>query len=233
MKSPDGATRTVTLAGASASPSTFGMFDRPAGTLDDLGAPDVYYVTLNASSPYAPKTADLAAIKAAMVGKRAVVLDMRGYPDTVAWSILGHVATSDAHGPFMAELRVTPFARAQDDEPFQRLSSWGAGTQGYTGPVVLLTGAQTQSQAEHWTSFFRSKNRGKIVGGRTSGANGTITGVQLPGGYALTFTGMIVRHPDGTRFHALGHVPDVEVAPTVADLRDGKDTVLLRALGAL
>lgn len=49
---------------------------------------------------------------------------------------------------------------------------------GYDGPVIVLTGAKTQSQGEHWLGFFRSEKRGKVVGGQTSGANGTITGVQ-------------------------------------------------------
>ena len=97
----------------------------------------------------------------------------------------------------------------------------------------MLTSAKTQSQAEHWLSFFRSERRGKLVGAQTSGANGTITGVQLPGGYGLTFTGMFVRHRDGSRFHAIGHIPDVEVEPTIEDLRQGRDAVLLRALAEL
>ncbi|MBX3186216.1 MAG: hypothetical protein KF819_04340 [Labilithrix sp.] len=233
LRGATGALRTVTFTASAAPPSTFGMYDRPAGTLDDLGAPDVYYVTLDSSSAHLPKSADLPAIKAAMAGKRGVVLDMRGYPNAIAWSILAHVAPQTSFGPYMAELQVTPSTRAMDEMPRQYLSSWSPGRQGYTGPVIVLTGANTQSQAEHWTSFFRSRQRGKVVGGKTSGANGTITGVQLPGGYALTFTGMIVKHPDQTRFHALGHVPDVEVEPTIADLREGKDTVLLRALTLL
>jgi hypothetical protein len=234
LKSPDGATRTVTFAPNTGGLSTSGMFDRPAGTLDDLGAADVYYVTLDDSSKHAPTPATLAAVTSAMAGKRAVILDLRGYPGPPAWKVLAHVASPDSHGPKMAELLVTASVRAVDAfAPFQVLKDWAPGPQGYTGKVIVLTGADTQSQAEHWTSFFRSKNRGKVVGGATSGANGTITGVQLPGGYGLMFTGMVVRHADGTRFHAVGHVPDVQVEPSIEDLAAGRDTVLLRALSEL
>jgi C-terminal processing protease CtpA/Prc len=131
----------------------------------------------------------------------------------------------------MAELLVTPWSHeVAPPFPTQTFALWSKETQGYRGRVVVLADAHTQSQAEHWMSFFRSTRRGIVVGGRTSGANGTITGVQLPGGHGMTFTGMVVRHPDGGRFHAIGHVPDVEVEPSIDDLRSGRDTVLLRAL---
>jgi C-terminal processing protease CtpA/Prc len=133
----------------------------------------------------------------------------------------------------MAELVVTPSSSEMGPFfPLQALGEWTSEKQEYDGPVIVLTGARTQSHAEHWLSFFRSERRGKVVGGQTSGANGTITGVQLPGGYGLTFSGMLVRHTDGSRFHAIGHIPDIAVEPTIKGLRHGRDTVLLRALSA-
>jgi C-terminal processing protease CtpA/Prc len=230
LKSPDGAIRTAQLSPSSQPLGTFGMFDRPAGSLADLGAPDVYYVSLDSYGSNPLKDADVPAVKAAMAGKRGVILDMRGYPGGPAWSVLAHVAAQDSFGPRMAELLVTPDSHSTTPDPPQTLGIWASGPQGYTGPVIVLTGADTQSQAEHWTFFFTSKRRGKIVGGKTSGADGTITGVQLPGGYGMTFTGMVVQNNDGSQFAARGITPDVELEPTAADLRDGKDTILLRAL---
>lgn len=224
--------RTVTIQPGATSLSTFGMFDRAPGTLDDLGAPDVYYVSLDSIGAFASKPADLPAIEAAMTGKRGVVLDMRGYPGAVEWELLGYVASAESFGPKMFDFIVGPTSQRRELEPTQMLGDFG-GPQGYAGPIVLLTGAYTQSSAEHWTSFFRSKKRGTIVGGKTSGANGTATGLVLPGGFGFSFTGMVVQHTDGSAFHAHGHTPDIEIAPTAADLRDGKDTVLLRALAEL
>jgi C-terminal processing protease CtpA/Prc len=228
-----GALRTVTLQPSATALSLFGSYDRPYGTLTDLGAPDVFYVSLNSFAKMKISEADLPAIKAGMAGKRGVVLDMRGYPDQTAWSVLGYVVPPDSFGPKMFDLVVTPTSFDKKLEATQVLGTWVTTAQGFTGPVVYLTGANTQSQAEHLTSFFVSKKRGKLVGEKTSGANGTITGVQLPDGHGFTFTGMVVQHPDGSVFHAHGHTPDVEVSPTQADLRDGKDTVLLRALAEL
>lgn len=227
----NGATQTITIPHGRKVSTTHGMFERKAGALSDLGAPDVYYLTLDASSPYGPNERDLPEIKAQIRGKRGVILDLRGYPSRAAWAVLAHVASPSSRGPKMADLVVTPWSREMGPfDPLQDLGMWTSEKQAYDGPVIVLTGARTQSQAEHWLSFFRSEKRGKVVGGQTSGANGTITGVQLPGGYGLTFTGMLVRHTDGSPFHAIGHVPDITVEPTLEDLQRGRDAVLLRAL---
>lgn len=234
IRRPNGVTQTITISPGTPVSTTRGMFGRKAGPLSDLGAPDVFYLTLDASSPYGPNEHNLPELEAQMRGKRGVILDLRGYPSRSAWAILAHVASPSSRGPRMAELVVTPSSREMGPFlPRQDLGMWTSEKQAYEGPVIVLTGPKTQSQAEHWLSFFRSENRGKVVGGQTSGANGTITGVQLPGGYGLTFTGMLVRHTDGSPFHAIGHIPDVEVEATIEDLRRGRDTVLLRALTEL
>src|SRR5262249_22350518 len=111
LKAPSGVTRTVTLSPSPQQSYTFGMYDRPAGPLTDLGAPDVYYVNLDASGAAPLKDENVAAIKSGMAGKRGVILDLRGYPDMAAWSILAHVAPPDSFGPQMADLSVSPADR--------------------------------------------------------------------------------------------------------------------------
>jgi C-terminal processing protease CtpA/Prc len=44
------------------------------------------------------------------------------------------------------------------------------------------------------------------------------------------YTGMEVLFPDRARFHGVGIVPDIEVAPTAADIAEGRDPELLRAI---
>lgn len=71
-------------------------------------------------------------------------------------------------------------------------------------------------------TFFRSVKRGLVIGGSTAGANGAVTGVELPGVYTMSFSVMDV-----------GHQPDIFVEPTIADLAAGRDTVLLRGIEEL
>jgi hypothetical protein len=52
----------------------------------------------------------------------------------------------------------------------------------------------------------------------------------LPGGVRVMFTGHDVRHADGRQLQRVGILPHVEVRPTLAGLRAGRDEVLERAL---
>jgi len=236
LRSPNGTTRTVTLRPIARPLNARWQFERARGPLADLGAADVYYVSMDGTGPFALPAADAASeIIEEMRGMRAVILDMRGYPIPTSWLVLRGIVAPDAFGPDLTMLDVGPTDRSVMRTSHQLMSEYLGKAIGisYEGPVVVLTGHDTQSQAEHWTSFFRSKNRGLVVGERTSGANGNITGVGLPGGYAALFTGMRVEHPGGGVFHARGHIPDIEVTRTVEEVRDGTDVVLLRAIEAL
>ena len=68
------------------------------------------------------------------------------------------------------------------------------------------------------------------MGSRTSGADGQITSIAVPGGISVGFTGQGVRFPDGRRLQRTGLIPDIEVKPTIAGIRDGRDEELEAAL---
>jgi hypothetical protein len=224
----DGGVSQVTLMPTATYLSAAGMFARASGPLTDLDAGDIEYVNLDAEAIDAGIAGQAIAD---IPGKRGVVLDMRGYPTwPISWSVLAAVMPQTAFGPNMALLNVTATSRTVVPVPTQYLSVISTQPQVYTGPVVLLVGDGTQSQAEHLTFFFKSLARGKVIGGKTSGADGNISGAQVPGGYGPTFTGTQVTFPDGGVFHARGITPDVEIYETADDLRAGRDAVLLRAL---
>jgi hypothetical protein len=70
----------------------------------------------------------------------------------------------------------------------------------------------------------------KFVGTPTAGADGEATTFTLPGNIRVGFTGHDVRHADGRQLQGIGLTPDVEVAPTIQGIRDGRDEVLERAV---
>ena len=137
--------------------------------------------------------------------------------------------TRPAPGVPMREMLVTAFGRELEDVP----QPFPANSDAYQGKIAWIVGAYTQSQAEHLTLALQSANRIHVLGQPTAGANGNITGVLLPGGFGLTFTGMEVRQPDLSVFHGVGvHVDDlVAIAP--ADLAAGVDPELDRAIAWL
>ena len=68
------------------------------------------------------------------------------------------------------------------------------------------------------------------IGSQTSGADGNVSYIPLPGGYTTVMTGIGIYYPDGTETQRIGIVPDIEVQPTIEGTRSGKDEVLEKAI---
>jgi len=94
----------------------------------------------------------------------------------------------------------------------------------------MLIDERAISQSEHSGLFYEAANGTTLIGSQTAGANGDVTFFTLPGGIRVSFTGHDVRHADGRQLQRVGLKPDVEVAPTRAGVRAGKDEVLERAV---
>jgi C-terminal processing protease CtpA/Prc len=207
--------------------------DRPSGTLADLGAPDVYYLNMNTASLPSHDLALRALDEANAAGVRGMVLDMRGYPGGVN------------HYDIAARLIQQPFASPQFEsrgylgpaEPTAQAEQYPyepIGPPAFEGPIVLVTGPHAVSAAENFMQMLVDSGRLlAVVGRRSAGTNGDITGVTLPGGFLFTYTGSEVRNPDGSRFFGLGITPDHEVPVRAEDLRDGVDRALLEAVDVL
>lgn len=107
------------------------------------------------------------------------------------------------------------------------------GKRHYRGPVAVLTSSATYSAAEDFMVAYEGMRRGPIVGGATGGSTGQPLVVQLPGGGMARICTKADTYPDGRAWVGHGIQPTVKAAPTVADLRRGRDTVLEAALAAL
>jgi C-terminal processing protease CtpA/Prc len=168
---------------------------------------------------------------------RAIVFDMRGYPNGTAWSIAPRVNTRKA--AYGAQF-LQPLVSGADGEEadlrirfLQTLPKLAKDAAIYAGKIVVLIDDRAISQAEHTCLFLASAAGATFIGSPTHGANGDVTLMRLPGGLRMSFTGQEVRHVDGRQLQKVGIQPDVVVRPTLAGLRAGKDEVLDRALAWL
>jgi hypothetical protein len=73
----------------------------------------------------------------------------------------------------------------------------------------------------------------RFVGSPTSGANGNVTDMLVPGGMSLSFSGIGIRHGDGRQLQRVGIQPHVHVRPTKEGLAQGRDEVLEAGLAEL
>jgi C-terminal processing protease CtpA/Prc len=159
-----------------------------------------------------------------------IVFDMRGYPSRVnTAAILAHFTDTTIHSArFLMPVQTVPDQRQVGyvDE------SWNLKP---TLPrlharLAFLIGGSTISYAESTIGVVESYKLGAIIGEPTAGTNGDVNPFELPGGYTVVWTGLMVQKRDGTPHHGVGILPTVPAAPTIADVRAGRDRVLERAI---
>ncbi|CAN5879572.1 hypothetical protein BH23GEM9_BH23GEM9_08820 [soil metagenome] len=189
---------------------------------DDVAYLKLSGVVMNDVPRYFERAADAAVF----------VVDIRNYPAQFVPYAIGGRLVED----------VTPFATFTTGDPTNPGAfRWGATASlqplapRYDGTVVVLVDEASISQSEFTAMALRAGRNTIVAGSTTAGADGNVSAVPLPGGLAAQITGIGVFYPDRSPTQRIGILPDVEVRPTVAGIRDGKDEVLeagvSRALG--
>jgi hypothetical protein len=100
----------------------------------------------------------------------------------------------------------------------------------YKGKVVILVNANTMSQAEYTAMALRTAPGAVVMGSQTSGADGNVSPVFLPGGITTSISGLGVYYPDGKITQGIGIVPDIEVKRTVKGVIQGRDELMEAAI---
>lgn len=166
----------------------------------------------------------------------AAIFDMRGYPRGTAWEIAPRL-TERKNIP--AALFSRPILTATDLSEGEDLrglnytfTQYLPARTGdvYKGKVVMLIDENAISQSEHTAMFFEAATDVTFIGTPTTGANGDVTTLTLPGNLAVGFTGHNVRHADGRQLQRIGIQPTVKVAPTIRGTIEGKDEILEAAV---
>ncbi|MEM6769371.1 MAG: S41 family peptidase [Bacteroidota bacterium] len=197
-------------------------YRRPEGSAYRILDNNIGYLTLaNVTDE------DYAAAKEAFKDTRGIIIDIRNYPTAFG---------PFAFGGFLVN-KATPFVKftAMD------LNNPGYFNMGqdlnipadkstYPGKVVVLVNELSQSQAEYTTMAFRAGERTIVIGSQTAGADGNVSSIPLPGGMRTMISGLGVFYPDGEKTQRIGIVPDIEVKPTQAGIRAGRDELMERAI---
>jgi C-terminal processing protease CtpA/Prc len=90
---------------------------------------------------------------------------------------------------------------------------------------VVLVDEASISNAEYTAMALRATPNAIVVGSTTAGADGNVSPVPLPGGLRSMISGIGVFYPDKTPTQRVGIVPDVDVRPKIAGIREGRDEV--------
>ncbi len=176
--------------------------------------------------------AEVPEVFAQLKGTRALVLDLRGYPQGVVPAMAPYLNTQHATFSNIALWNVVEGA-SQDVHFQMRQTVPQAEVPVYRGRTVTLIDERTISQAESAGLILEAVNGTTLVGSPTAGADGDTTDFSLPGGITFVFSGAEIRHANGAQLQCLGIQPHLRVRPTLEGLRAGRDEVLEAALRLL
>lgn len=159
-----------------------------------------------------------------------IVLDIRGYPG-IGLSLLQHFQTKAC--PWSSKdiaLVLNPHGHNDYSIPYFHNSLKPPLEPHINAKIIALSSSHSISYCESFISYLKYNNLAKIVGEQTAGTTGDVVPGMYPCKTSIHFTGMRVVNPDGTRFHGVGIIPDLEVKLTVQGISDGRDEVLEAAL---
>ncbi|MGB0591973.1 MAG: S41 family peptidase [Myxococcota bacterium] len=231
LQDPTGAERTVTAMTSEWSDVeavAWGGTMRESGWLTDLGAPDIYFV--NMASAVTPDVSGVVAELASAGDMAGVVLDMRDYPHLDIYEFARTFNPAHFSAPlFGFPTWYGPWEYAVEFEAWE----FDPAPHVVDAPVVLMVSNKSVSAAECFSQMVMDLDNVTVVGQQSASTNGTITTFWVPGRFELTFTGMQLTNPDGSDFHTIGVVPEVEVIPTPEEFAAGEDPELNAALEVL
>lgn len=167
---------------------------------------------------------------------RALIIDLRTYPlkvDGALIALIGQSLRTESvvvRQALYQTLALPGLFYRQEQWLFEDFGEVAARcTEPYKGRVILLVDEMTQSNPEFQAMAFQSCPQTLTIGSPTSGANGSIVWIPLPG-QMTSFSGIGALYPDGTQPQTVGVRLDIEVLPTAEGLQAGRDEVLERAL---
>jgi hypothetical protein len=173
------------------------------------------------------KAADVSRYIDSASGTKGLIVDIRNYPSAFVVFTLGQLLVD-------RDTQFVDFTHCDLSNP--GAFHWMQGpllkpaAPHYTGKVVVLIDEITQSSAEYHTMAFRSSPRTTVIGSTTAGADGNVSQFSLPGGLSTMISGLGIFYPDHKPTQRVGIIPDVEVKPTIAGIRAGRDELLEEAL---
>ncbi|MBZ4188501.1 S41 family peptidase [Niabella beijingensis] len=186
-------------------------------------AQGIYYLNLNTL----PKDS-IDQWAGALAASKGIICDLRGYPNS-NHNLINYLLKEEEHTKWM----FVPKTAYPDQEKTEFMGEgWNMKPQNprFKGKVVFITDGRAISYAESFMGFIKDFKLATIVGQPTAGTNGNINPFSLPGGYTVSWTGMLVKNHDGSRHHLKGILPDVPMERTIKGIRGGKDEFLDKAL---
>jgi carboxyl-terminal processing protease len=172
-----------------------------------------------------------------------LIIDLRrnggGRGDVMA-NLAGDFLTEKTVIPeYMQRKDISESEKSGNEKEHRKVNAGKDGGQLFAGPVVILTNERSASSSELFAGGLQEVGRAKVVGGQTCGCViGIANQRKVKGGGVLEVSQVLFFTPKGRKLEGEGVIPDLAVAPTIADFQQHRDPVLeagkklLREMGA-
>jgi C-terminal processing protease CtpA/Prc len=172
------------------------------------------------------KVRDIPNMIEALKSTKAIVFDMRNYPNETFRDIANFLNPQEKK----FAVYTYPYLNYPGRYFWDEGSVCGSENKDhYKGKVILLLNEDSMSQAE-WTAMcFQTAGNTTIIGSQTAGADGNLFGFDFKE-FHTVYSGIGVYYPDRRETQRIGIIPDIEVKPTILGIQKGKDEVFDRAL---
>lgn len=171
---------------------------------------------------------EIDAIMDKFLDKKGLIIDLRCYPsDFIVFSLSKYLLNGKE--PFVE------FTTGSIKNPglftYRSVVKVGGNSKDYfKGKVVILINEITQSNAEYTTMALRVAPNSTVLGSTTSGADGNVSAIYLPGNVFTYISGIGVLNPNRSETQRVGIIPDIEMKATIKGIKAGKDEVLEKAI---
>ncbi len=196
------------------------------GTIKDK---TIGYIHINGMDDSDPEEID--AILEQLRDAPAIIFDIRnnsGGDDTFSRRLAGSFSDGE-HLAYTVETRNGP--NYDDFDKLKEFYTLVSGPSQYTKPVIILTDRYTVSAAEIFLLYMKQFAHVRQIGDSTSGDFSDVSPYKfLPNGWVYAYSIMKFLQPDGTSLDGIGHVPDVYIKNTIADIEAGNDMVIVKAV---
>ena len=174
---------------------------------------------------YAPN--QIPALVNSFFDSEAILIDLRSYPEFSLYELLEYLPHDSV--PFFVSVVPTKnkpgsFYKRPSINVKQREDSI------YYGTVYCLVSGLSQSRSEFYVMAMQKTRNCKVIGTKTSGADGNVSYIDLPGGICTYYSGIGIEYPDGHVCQKNGINIDYYLEMSTSDWYKYKDPYLYRAL---
>ncbi|MCD4849063.1 MAG: hypothetical protein K8R76_12855 [Candidatus Aegiribacteria sp.] len=189
-------------------------------TIMDNGTAYVYTAML--------KWNELDAIKEDLRKADNLILDLRDYPGGfVIYDVADFILPEET---VFADFTYSDYCNPGTFVWAEPVYAGGGDSLAFEGKIAILIDEGSQSLAEFSAMAWKLAPQARVFGSPSSGADGDVAFVSLPGEVRTRFSGLGVYNPDRSETQRVGILPDVLVRPTIEGMQSDRDEVLEAAL---